>query len=67
MDHHDAAHQDVERIMRRAEAIGHDPQRVAHALDHRPLRAAAVQPVVDVKRPSALRGLARRLARGSAR
>jgi hypothetical protein len=67
MDHQDAAHQDVERIMRRAEAIGLDPQRVAHALDHRPLRAAAAQPVVDVKRPSALQLLARRLKRGAAR
>jgi hypothetical protein len=32
--------QDIEHIMRRAEALGHDPERVARALKTRPPHAA---------------------------
>ena len=67
MNQQDSAHQDVERFMRRAETMGIDPQRVAHALHHEALRPAETQAVLEVERPSGLRVLARRFARRSAR
>ena len=61
----DAERQQIERIMRAAEALGHDPGRVARALHHSPIESAALQPTVDVKRRAVLnrffaRGVARR-------
>ena len=61
---HDAERQEVERIMRAAKALGHDPARVARALDHSPLEPAALQRTVEVKRrPALARLLARTFAR----
>lgn len=61
----DADRREVERIMRAAEALGHDPGRVARALHHAPVAPAATQHTMDLKRRPALsrlfaRGLARR-------
>ena len=39
--------QDVEDIMRRAEQLGHDPERVAAALGQRPARPANSPPVTQ--------------------
>lgn len=46
----DAAAREVEQIMRAAEAQGHDPERVARALDYRGRQVRAPQPTVEVKR-----------------
>ena len=60
----DAERQDVERIMRAAEALGHDPGRVARALDHSPLKPPALQRTVEVeRRPAFTRFFARAFAR----
>lgn len=57
---------EVERIMRAAEAMGHDPGRVARALDHFPLERVALQPTVEVRRrPAVAQLLARAFARRS--
>ncbi len=60
----DAERREVERIMRAAEALGHDPGRVARALHHSPVAPAALQRTVDLKRRPVL---GRLLARGFAR
>jgi phosphoenolpyruvate carboxylase len=60
----DAERQQVERIMRAAEEHGHDPGRVARALNHAPLAPVAMQHTTEVKRRPAF---ARFLARGFAR
>lgn len=46
----DAERHEVERIMRAAEDLGHDPQRVARALDHSPLAPLPLQRTVEVRR-----------------
>ena len=61
----DAERQEIERIMRAAEALGHDPSRVARALDHPPLEPPALQRTVEVKRRPLARFLARAFARRS--
>ena len=62
----DAERQEVERIMRAAEALGHDPGRVARALGYAPFEAAALQQTVEVKRrPAVARLFARTFARRS--
>jgi hypothetical protein len=70
MDGQDQERQDVEWIMRRAAELGHDPARVARALDHRPLPPTARQAVMTVERRAwfgarAARRSARRSTRGS--
>jgi hypothetical protein len=53
--------QEIERIMRKAEALGEDPQRVAWALGHRHREPAELQAVQEVERQSWLsRFLAKR-------
>ena len=42
--------QEIERIMRRAEALGQDPLRVARALGHADRGPAELQAVQEVKR-----------------
>jgi hypothetical protein len=44
--------QDIERIMRKAEALGEDPQRVARALGHRDREPVELQAVQEVERQS---------------
>lgn len=44
--------QEIERIMRRAEALGEDPQRVATALGHTDREPAELQAVEDLERQS---------------
>ena len=62
----DDERQEVERIMRTAEGLGHDPGRVARALNHFPLESAPLQPTVEVKRrPAIARFFARAFARRS--
>jgi hypothetical protein len=62
----DAERQEVERIMRAGEALGHDPGRIARALGHVPLEDAPTQRTMEVKRrPTLPRFLARGLARRS--
>ena len=62
----DAERQEVERILRRAESLGHDPQRVARALDHAPPGPVARQAVMELeRRPAISRFLARAFARRS--
>ncbi len=57
---------EVERILRRAESLGHDPQRVARALDHYPPAPAERQAVMEVeRRPAFSRFVARAFARRS--
>jgi hypothetical protein len=64
----DHERQEVERIMRSAERLGHDPGRVARALNHAPLEAVALQRTVEVKRrPVIARFLARAFARPTSR
>ena len=60
----DAERQEIERIMRAAEALGHDPRRVARALHHSPLEPAPLQRTVELERRPVL---TRFLARGFAR
>jgi len=50
--------------MRKAEALGHDPGRVARALDHGPAGPVAMQAVTQVERRPVL---ARFFSRGFAR
>jgi hypothetical protein len=64
MTDRDAERHEVERIMRAAEALGHDPERVARALDHAPAEPVERQAIAQLKRP---RVLARLLSRGFAR
>lgn len=61
----DAERHEVERIMRAAEALGHDPGRVARALHHAPLQPAAAQHTMDLRRPVVSRWFARGFARRS--
>ncbi len=64
MERQEQARQDVERIMRRAAELGYDPERVARALDHRPLPPVEYQPVVEFERRSRLAArVTRRFAR----
>ena len=44
--------QEIERIMRKAEALGHDPLRVARALGHPAREPAELQAVQAVQRQS---------------
>ena len=61
-----AEEHEVERILRRAESLGHDPLRVARALDHVPPAPAGRQAVMEVeRRPAFTRFLARAFARRS--
>ena len=46
----EAEAREVEQIMRAAAARGHDPERVARALDYRGRQAPARQPAVEVTR-----------------
>ena len=55
MERQEDERQDVERIMRRAAELGHDPQRVARALRHRSLPPAEPQPTMRLKRRSSVR------------
>lgn len=48
MDKKDQDRQDVDRLIRRAEELGHDPRRVARALDHAPLPQAEKQPTMKL-------------------
>ena len=48
MDEKDQDRHGVERLMRRAEETGHDPQRVARALDHAPSPQAEYQPTMKI-------------------
>jgi hypothetical protein len=60
----DNQRQDVESIMRRAEAHGHDPHRVARALNHRSEPPPERQRVTRFEpRPRMLAGLLGRVAR----
>jgi hypothetical protein len=42
--------QEIDRIMRKAQALGEDPQRVARALGHRDREPAELQAVQEVER-----------------
>lgn len=69
MERQEDERQDVERIMRRAAELGHDPQRVARALRHRSLPPAEPQPTMRLERRSsvgarAIRRVTRRPLRG---
>ncbi len=46
MDKKDQDLHEVERLMRRAEELGHDPQRVARALGHAAPRPVEYQPTM---------------------
>jgi hypothetical protein len=60
--------QEVERIMRKAEALGEDPLRVASALGHSEREPTSLQAVEDVEPRSRLRRLlARRPPRSRSR
>jgi DNA-binding LacI/PurR family transcriptional regulator len=62
----DAERREVERIMRAAEALGHDPRRVARALHHGPVEPGALQQTMDLeRRPVLTRFFARGFARRS--
>lgn len=50
MDEHEERRQKDERILRRAEAAGIDPQRVARAIRYRPSPPVEMQEVVEVER-----------------
>lgn len=66
MDVEDQDRHLVERIMRRAEEMGHDPERVARALKHRPRAQIEYQPVMEVEERSWFGArAARRFARRS--
>lgn len=45
----DAEAREIEQIMRTAEAQGHDPQRVARALDYRAPGLLGAQPAAETK------------------
>ena len=68
MDKQDQDRHDVERLMRRAEALGHDPQRVARALAHHAPPPVEYQPTMEfvAQRPRLGARVARRFARRSA-
>jgi hypothetical protein len=68
MDKQDQERHEVERLMRRAEELGHDPQRVARALGHAAPPQAEYQATMKfVERRSWFGArVARRLARRSA-
>lgn len=60
----DAEAREIEQIMRAAEAKGHDPERVARALDYRAGGEPERQPTVEVEnRPVLARLFGRSLAR----
>ena len=64
MDSQDQERQRVERIMRRAAEMGHDPGRVAQALNHQPSAPIEYQAVMEVEqRPWFGARAARRFAR----
>lgn len=50
MGSQDHDRQDVEKIMRRAEELGHDPARVARALNYRAPQAAESAPDPEASR-----------------
>ena len=62
----DAERQHVEWIMRRAEAMGFSPERVARAFEHQPPAAVEMQQTEQLERPSLLTRLVRRRARQNA-
>ena len=66
MDSQDQERHSVERIMRRAAALGHDPERVGRALNRGPDAPVEYQPVMEVE-PRSWFGVraARRFARRS--
>lgn len=68
MDRQDQDRHAVERLMRRAEDLGHDPQRVARALDHATPPQVEYQATVKFDERQSQLGarVARRLARRSA-
>ncbi len=65
MDTKDQGRHEIERLMRRAEELGHDPQRVARALDHAPSPHAEYQSTMKFTQRQSWFGarIARRLAR----
>ena len=64
MEEREQQRQEVERLMRRASGLGHDPQRVARALSHPPLPPTEPQAVVEVQQRQWLGvRVARRLTR----
>lgn len=67
MDKKDQEGHEVERLMRRAEELGHDPQRVARALNHPPPPPVEYQPTMEFTERQSWFGarVARRLARRS--
>lgn len=67
MDKKDQDRHEVERLMRRAENLGHDPQRVARALDHAPPPPVEYQPTMQFAERRSWFGarVARRLVRRS--
>ena len=67
MDSQDQERHEVERIVRRAAEMGHDPERVARALDHHAPAAVESQPVMAFEegRPWFGARAARRFARRS--
>ena len=52
MDSQDQERHDSERIIRRAEELGHDPNRVARAMRHAQPEPAEQQPVMEVRQDS---------------
>ena len=66
MDEKDQQDHEVDRLMRRAEDLGHDPERVARAVGHRQPPVIEGQPVVEIERPRWFgAAAARRFARRS--
>ncbi len=66
MDGQEQDRQDVERLMRRAAELGHDPERVARAVNHHPPPPIEYQPVMEFERRSWFGArVARRFARRS--
>jgi hypothetical protein len=63
---HPDEHDEIDRIVRRAQSLGHDPARVARALDRTPSPPVERQAVMEVeRRPAFTRFLARAFARRS--
>lgn len=68
MDEKDQGRHEIERLMRRAEELGHDSRRVARALNHPPPPRAEYQATMKFAERQSWFGarVARRLARRSA-
>ena len=68
MDKKDQDRHEVERLMRRAQELGHDPQRVARALGHSPRPQVEYQPTMKFTERQSSFGarVGRRLTRRSA-